>query len=128
MPSVAFVQQPIQRVWLITGGSRLGCHGLRARYSQRTGTSSGFGKALVASVLARGDRVIATARTLEKIKAFWSLPGARSSNLHLLRLDVSESPEKIQAVIDRALAVWGQIDVVINNAGLGMKSVLEEGG
>lgn len=93
-----------------------------------SGTSSGFGKALVASVLARGDRVIATARTVEKIKVFWTLPGAHSSNLHLLRLDVSESAERIQKVVEHALSIWGSIDVVVNNAGLGMKSVLEEGG
>ncbi|KAI0691370.1 NAD-P-binding protein [Cytidiella melzeri] len=110
MPSVALAQHLVQRVWFITG------------------TSSGFGKALVASVLARGDRVIATARSLEKIKVLWSLPGARPSNLHLLRLDVSDSPEKIQRVVEHALGVWGCIDVVVNNAGLGMKSVLEEGG
>ena len=82
----------------------------------------------MASVLARGDRVIATARTVEKIKVFWSLPGARPSNLQILRLDVSETPEKIQKVMDHALSIWGRIDVVVNNAGLGMKSVLEEGG
>ena len=92
------------------------------------GTSSGFGKALVGSVLARGDRVIATARSLEKLKIFWTLPNAHPSSLHLLRLDVSDTPANIQKVMDQALAVWGRIDVVVNNAGLGMKSVLEEGG
>lgn len=72
--------------------------------------------------------MIATARTIEKIKAFWRLPGANSSNLALLRLDVSDSPEKIQRVVDHAMSIWGRIDVVVNNAGIGMKSVLEEGG
>ncbi|KAI0089312.1 NAD-P-binding protein [Irpex rosettiformis] len=110
MPSVALVQPPAQRVWFITG------------------TSSGFGKALIASVIARGDRVIATARSVEKIKVFYSLAGARPANLQLLRLDISESPEKIQRVIDHALSIWGRIDVVVNNAGIGLKSVLEEGG
>ncbi|KAI0337947.1 NAD(P)-binding protein [Trametopsis cervina] len=110
MPSIAFVQPPPQRVWFITG------------------TSSGFGKALVASVLARGDRVIATARSLNKIKPFWSLPGASPSNLQLLPLDVSDTPDKIQRTMDHAISIWGSIDVVVNNAGLGMKSVLEEGG
>ena len=127
MPSVALVQQSVQRVWFITG--------LYSHLSFSitlpiliTGTSSGFGKALVSSVLARGDLVIATARSIEKIKSFYSLAGARASNLQLLRLDISESPEKIQRVIDHALSIWGRIDVVVNNAGIGMKSVLEEGG
>lgn len=30
--------------------------------------------------------------------------------------------------MEHALSIWGRIDVVVNNAGLGMKSVLEEGG
>ena len=79
-------------------------------------------------MLARGDRVIATARTLEKIKLFWTLPGAHASTLHLLRLDVSDSPANIQRVVEQALNVWGRIDVLVNNAGLGLKGVLEEGG
>ena len=91
------------------------------------GTSSGFGKQLVTSVLARGDRVIATARNIEKIKHFQSLPDA-SSRLALLRLDVSDSAENIQRIVEYAISIWGRIDVVVNNAGLGMKSVLEEGG
>ncbi|KIP06171.1 hypothetical protein PHLGIDRAFT_36076 [Phlebiopsis gigantea 11061_1 CR5-6] len=108
MPSL--VSQEPQRVWFITG------------------TSSGFGKELVTSALARGDRVIATARSLEKIKHFNSLPEASPSRLALLRLDVADSPENIQRTVERAIAIWGRIDVVVNNAGLGMKSVLEEGG
>lgn len=45
-----------------------------------------------------------------------------------MRLDVTDSAETIQKIMDMALSVWGYIDVVVNNAGLGMKSVLEEGG
>ena len=65
---------------------------------------------------------------MEKIKIFWTLPGAHSTTLHLLKLDVADSPANIQRVIDQALSVWGRIDVVVNNAGLGLKGVLEEGG
>lgn len=128
MPSVALVQQPAQRVWFITGKYWYSSIICGTMFMFMLGTSSGFGKALVSSVLARGDRVIATARSIEKIKIFYSLPGARTSNLQLLRLDISESPEKVQRVIDHALSIWGRIDVVVNNAGIGMKSVLEEGG
>ena len=137
MPSL-ISQQP-QRVWFITGSyapprprSRSRCrphvaHGARRPFPP-AGTSSGFGKELVASVLARGDRVIATARSIEKIKAFWALPGASPSRLALLRLDVADSAESIQRTMDHALTLFGRIDVVVNNAGLGMKAVLEEGG
>ncbi|KAI0658626.1 NAD-P-binding protein [Cubamyces menziesii] len=97
-----------QKIWLITG------------------TSSGFGKRLVVSVLARGDCVIATARNIEKLKAIF--PAAERSRLHLLQLDVSDSPEVVQQRMKEALSVWGRIDVVVNNAGYGVKAVLEEGG
>jgi NAD(P)-dependent dehydrogenase (short-subunit alcohol dehydrogenase family) len=79
-------------------------------------------------VLARGDRVIATARSIEKIKTFSSLPGASPSRLALLKLDVSDTVSNIQRTMDHAVTIFGRIDVVVNNAGLGMKSVLEEGG
>ncbi|CDO77189.1 hypothetical protein BN946_scf184747.g2 [Trametes cinnabarina] len=91
-----------------------------------TGTSSGFGKRLVLSILARGDCVIATARNLEKLRA--TFPAAERSRLHLLQLDVSDSAEVVQQRVREALAVWGRIDVVVNNAGYGVKAVLEEGG
>ncbi|KAI0076961.1 NAD-P-binding protein [Panus rudis PR-1116 ss-1] len=99
-----------QRVWFITG------------------TSSGFGKRLVASVLARGDRVIASARCVEKIQALRSLPGASPNTLHLLHLDIADCPQVIQRAVDEALSVWGRIDVLVNNAGYGLKATIEEGG
>lgn len=94
-----------QKVWLITG------------------TSSGFGRRLTGVALARGDRVIATARTLSKIEHFPQHP-----NLHLMRLDVNASTREIKARIDRAARVWNGIDVLVNNAGYGLPSLLEEGG
>lgn len=87
------------------------------------GTSSGFGRRLVTVVLNRGDRVIASARSVESIKDFPSNP-----NLHLLQLDITAGTEIIQARIDAAVGVWGRIDVVVNNAGEGLPGFLEEGG
>lgn len=87
------------------------------------GTSSGFGRRLTGLALARGDRVIATARTLSKIEHFPQHP-----NLHLMRLDVNASTREIKARIDRAARVWNGIDVLVNNAGYGLPALLEEGG
>lgn len=92
------------------------------------GTSSGFGKRLVASILNRGDRVIATARSLEKMQALYSLPGANPSTLRLMQLDITDSVDKIQRVVDDALSIWGRVDVLVNNAGYGLKATIEEGG
>ncbi|KAF5370907.1 hypothetical protein D9615_009800 [Tricholomella constricta] len=97
--------------------------------STNTGTSSGFGRRLVTSALRRGDRVIATARTSEKLEALAAScdPKVRH-NLHTLQLDVTEGEAALRAKTDEAAAVWGQIDVLVNNAGVGYHSILEEGG
>lgn len=88
------------------------------------GTSSGFGKRLAALVLARGDYVIATVRRLDRCPQV----DADQSRLRILVLDVSDSIENVQATMDEALSIWGRIDVVVNNAGYGMKAMIEEGG
>lgn len=88
-----------------------------------TGTSSGFGRRLVSIVLERGDRVVATARSLQKIQDF-----PQSPNLHLLELDVTSGTTVIKERVDEAAKVWGRIDVLVNNAGVGLLGILEECG
>ncbi|KAJ6598429.1 hypothetical protein DFH09DRAFT_1258468 [Mycena vulgaris] len=88
-----------------------------------TGTSSGFGNCLVASVLARGDRVIATARSLDAIKHLEGSP-----NVCIRQLDVTSGAEAIAATVAEAVGIWGRLDVVVNNAGAGYPGLLEEGG
>lgn len=88
-----------------------------------TGTSSGFGRRLVSIVLERGDRVVATARSLQKIQEF-----PQSPNLHLLELDVTSGTAVIKERVDEAAKVWGRIDVLVNNAGIGLLGILEECG
>jgi len=93
------------------------------------GTSSGFGRRLVASALARGDRVIATARSLEKLQDLIASCDRKSrDNLRVLQLDVTEGEAALKIKADQVAAIWGQIDVLVNNAGIGFPSLLEEGG
>ncbi|KAJ7485556.1 hypothetical protein FB451DRAFT_1337677 [Mycena latifolia] len=94
------------RVWLITGAS------------------SGFGRSLISSVLARGDRVIATSRSLDPIQ---NLEGT-SDNLRLFQLDVTSGEELIKCRVADAVAAWGRLDVLVNNAGSCYLGILEEGG
>jgi NAD(P)-dependent dehydrogenase (short-subunit alcohol dehydrogenase family) len=79
-----------------------------------TGCSSGFGLATAHHFLERGWNVVATMRT-PRDDLF-----PASSRLRILALDVGDAASIRQAVHDA-----GPIDVLVNNAGIGMLSVLE---
>lgn len=74
------------------------------------------------SALARNDKVIATARSLSNIQDL------QSDSCVTLRLDVDDGSEAIEASVKKALGIWGKVDVVVNNAGIGQFSLTEEGG
>ncbi|KAF8148007.1 hypothetical protein B0H34DRAFT_271973 [Crassisporium funariophilum] len=94
-----------------------------------TGASSGFGKRLVISALARGDRVIATARSAEKIDTLLTLVKPEVlCNIRAIQLDVTEGEELIRSKIDSAATTWGRVDILVNNAGYGLPGLVEEGG
>ncbi len=88
-----------------------------------TGCSTGFGRELAKAVLARGWRVVATARRPEQMDDL--LRGQEDRALKL-RLDVTDHAEVVAAV-KQAEARFGQIDVLVNNAGYGYLAAVEEG-
>ncbi|PVI01290.1 NAD(P)-binding protein [Periconia macrospinosa] len=75
-----------------------------------TGCSSGFGNQFVYNILARGDKVVATARDLSKIQQLKQL------GVSTFQLDITDSQSSINATIAKVLAEHGRIDVLINNA------------
>ena len=79
-----------------------------------TGASAGIGAAVVKAALQAGNRVVATARNVEKLRKVVGEPG--SDRLALVQLDVTQESQAKQAV---AVAVekFGRIDVLVNNAG-----------
>jgi len=94
-----------------------------------TGASSGFGKRFVLSALARGDRVIAAARSLEKLGHFIStLDPKVTDRVQPLQLDLTDGEETIKQKIDKAFTFWNRIDILVNNAGFGVGGMMEEGG
>jgi NADP-dependent 3-hydroxy acid dehydrogenase YdfG len=82
------------------------------------GSTSGFGKRLTLTTLARGDRVIATGRDKEKLEQLVSSVNSELvHNVRTVQLDVTEDESEIKAKIDLAAGFWGCIDVLVNNAG-----------
>lgn len=88
-----------------------------------TGASSGLGRALVEAVLARGWRAAMTARRPETLADLTAEHGDRAL---ALALDVTDSNSIAGAVHD-AETHFGVIDVLVNNAGYGYLSAIEEG-
>jgi NAD(P)-dependent dehydrogenase (short-subunit alcohol dehydrogenase family) len=89
------------RVWLITG------------------CSAGFGRAIAEAALARGDRVVATARRPE------SVADLAGEDVLVVRLDVTRQ-DQVEAAVRAALERFGRIDVLVNNAGYGSVGAVEE--
>jgi NAD(P)-dependent dehydrogenase (short-subunit alcohol dehydrogenase family) len=86
-----------------------------------TGASRGFGALVTERALANGDAVVATARNP---KAITDRFGAHP-NLLAVALDVSDEAQAIAAA-DAAIARFGRIDVLLNNAGFGLMGAVEE--
>ncbi|KAF9500237.1 NAD(P)-binding protein [Pleurotus eryngii] len=93
-----------------------------------TGASQGFGRRLVHAALSRGDKVIATSRSLEKSQDLVQQAAAHPKMLSALALDVTSERQVIKDVVDEAVGIWGRIDVLVNNAGYGYPGLVEEGG
>ena len=87
-----------------------------------TGSSRGFGAELVRAVLAHGDRVVATARQPEQVHA---LIGGHADRARVFGLDVTDA-EAAVAAVEFAVAEFGRIDVVVNNAGYADSAAIEE--
>jgi len=87
-----------------------------------TGTSSGFGRSIVEEAIARGDRVVATARDPRALDDVVALAPDR---VHAVRLDVTR-PADIEPAVAAAIERFGAIDVVVNNAGFSIVGAVEE--
>ncbi|WP_339429948.1 oxidoreductase [Pseudomonas taetrolens] len=86
-----------------------------------TGASRGFGALIAEQALRAGDAVIATARKPQDITSRMG----DHPNLLAVRLDVTSEEEAHQAVAE-GIKRFGQIDVIVNNAGFGVLGAVEE--
>ena len=100
------MQTDTQQVWFVTGSSR------------------GFGRALVKAALEAGDRVVATARRPEQLAEFTRDYGEQ---VLPLALDVTDA-DAVHAAVSAAVERFGRLDVVVNNAGYANVAPIETGG
>jgi NAD(P)-dependent dehydrogenase (short-subunit alcohol dehydrogenase family) len=92
------------RSWLITGASR------------------GFGRRLTEAVLEAGDNVLATARRPEQLDDLASKYGEQMRAVALDVTDAAAAAGAVRAAVD----AFGQLDVVVNNAGYANSAPIEE--
>ena len=88
-----------------------------------TGCSTGLGRALAEAVLDGGHRAVVTARDVERVQ---DLADAHPDTAMAIALDVTDGRQVTQAV-EAARQRFGDIDVLVNNAGYGYRAAVEEG-
>jgi short-subunit dehydrogenase len=89
-----------------------------------TGASTGLGLALSKQLLATNHRLILTARA----SSLWRFADAgitENERVRIRPLDVTNGAER-ESVIEEANQTWGGVDILINNAGLAYRSVVED--
>ena len=87
-----------------------------------TGCSTGFGRFLAEAVLARGDKVLLTARSPEVLN---DLAAQYPDTARVAKLDVTNLAD-VDAAVAAANEAFGGIDVLINNAGFSVVGAIEE--
>lgn len=90
-----------------------------------TGGTSGIGKALAFEFGVKGSRIVVTGRNRQALDETLEELGAKGIRAISVHADVTSLDDN-QRMVDETLAAFGRIDVLINNAGISMRALLEE--
>jgi NAD(P)-dependent dehydrogenase (short-subunit alcohol dehydrogenase family) len=83
-----------------------------------TGSGRGIGAAIALAFAEAGADVVLGARRLEKLEGVAESVRTIGHRVHTVATDVAD-PEQCQRLVDEAMATFGRVDVLINNAGVG---------
>ena len=100
-------------------------HSLHNKIAIITGAASGIGHACVLRLLAAGARVVASDIQERVLHALLDEAGAHSDNLRVQRSDVTQRSDT-EALVAYAVAEFGQLDILINSAGITPRTVRAE--
>ncbi len=90
-----------------------------------TGASNGIGKQLAIDFAKRGAVVIGCGRSIARLKAVLKEVRQTSPASAMMGCDVSDA-EQVHGMIEKILTDFGRVDILINNAGIGMRKPFAE--
>ena len=95
--------------------------GLKDKVVIVTGASSGIGKSTAIAFAGQGAKVVITARRLDKLEEVQEIVLSNGGECYLFQGDVSNE-ESVENLFTETLNRFGPVDILINNAGRGLKS------
>ena len=100
-------------------------HTLKGKVAIVTGASSGIGEATARELASRGAAVVLAARAVEKLEALQREISASGGRVLAVETDVSDR-DSVEAMVERTVEAFGSLDILINNAGLGLSGRVAE--
>lgn len=106
---------------------------LRGQVALVTGASSGIGEAIAEALALRGAHVTLAARRVERLEALAerlrqrrAAEGAQVGETQIVACDVREE-DQVKNAVDKTVERWGQLDLLIANAGFGYRAPTVDG-
>lgn len=90
-----------------------------------TGASYGIGRAAAVEFASAGAKLVLLARSLEKLRSLQEALKPAGTSVFVVKCDVSR-PAEVNEAVSAGLEHFGRVDIVINNAGVGMMASVEE--